>query len=37
VIDAKSSITDQQRLVRQVIAQHVHTRRMEITDDEPVV
>ena len=37
VIDAKSSITDQQRLVRQVIAQHVQTRRMEITDDEPVV
>ena len=37
VIDATSSITDQQRLVRQVIAQHVQTRRMEITDDEPVV
>ena len=37
VIDAKSSITDQQRLVRQVIAQHVQTRRMEITDDEPVI
>ena len=37
VIDAKSSITEQQRLVRQVIAQHVQTRRMEITDDEPVV
>ena len=37
VIDAKSSITDQQRLVRQVIAQHVQTSRMEITDDEPVI
>jgi hypothetical protein len=37
VIDAKSSITEQQRLVRQVIAQHVHTRRVEIPDDEPVV
>jgi len=37
VIDAKSSITEQQRLVRQVIAQHIHTRTVEITDDEPVV
>jgi thymidylate kinase len=37
VIDARSSITDQQRLVRQVIAEHMHTRRVEITDDEPVV
>src|SRR4029453_5504802 len=36
VIDAKGSITDQQRLVRQVIAQHVQTRKMEILDDEPV-
>jgi dTMP kinase len=37
VIDARRSITDQQRLVRQVIAQHIHTRQVEITDDEPVV
>jgi len=37
VIDAKSSITEQQRLVRQVIAQHAQPQRMEITDDEPVV
>ena len=37
VIDAKRSITEQQRLVRQVIAQHIHTRKVEIPDDEPVV
>jgi hypothetical protein len=36
VIDAKSSITDQQRLVRGVIAQHLQVRRVETTDDEPV-
>ena len=37
VIDAKSSITEQQRLVRGVIAQHIHMKQtVEITDDEPV-
>ena len=36
VIDAKRSITDQQRLVRGVIAQHLQVRRVEMTDDEPV-
>ena len=37
VIDARGSITEQQRLVRNVIAQHVQIRGMEITDDEFVV
>jgi dTMP kinase len=36
VVDAAGSITDQQRLVRQLIAQHVHAGNVEITDDEPV-
>ncbi len=36
VIDAAGSITDQQRLVRNVIAKHIQIRRMELTDDEPV-
>jgi len=36
VIDAKSSITEQQRLVRAVIAQHLQVSKVEITDDEPV-
>src|SRR5438105_3764682 len=36
VIDAAGSITDQQRVVRNVIAQHVQISRMEITDDELV-
>ena len=36
VIDARTSITDQQRLVRQVIAQHVQTSKLETLDDEPV-
>jgi len=34
VIDAKGSITDQQRVVRALIAQHVHMKQMEMTDDE---
>jgi dTMP kinase len=34
VIDAKTSITEQQRFVRKVIAQHVQTSGVEITDDE---
>jgi len=36
VIDARCSITQQQRLVRAVIAQHLQVSRVEITDDEPV-
>ena len=36
VVDASGSITDQQRLVRQLIAQHVQTTAVEVTDDEPV-
>ena len=37
VIDAKSSITEQQRLVRGVIAHHIHMKQsVEITDDDPV-
>jgi dTMP kinase len=37
VIDARSSITEQQRLVRAVIKQHVHTtNNVESADDEPV-
>jgi dTMP kinase len=36
VIDAAGSITDQQRLVRQLIAQGLQTSVVEISDDEPV-
>jgi len=36
VIDAAGSITEQQRLVRQLIAQQVRTSAIEVTDDEPV-
>ncbi len=36
VVDAGGSITEQQRLVRQLIAQHVHARSVEVADDEPV-
>jgi dTMP kinase len=36
VIDAAGSITDQQRLVRQLIAPHVKASNVEATDDEPV-
>ena len=37
VIDARGSITDQQRLVRSVIMQHLNlTDQLEITDDELV-
>jgi hypothetical protein len=36
VIDAKSSITDQQRVVRKVITQHVQIRRVEMIDDDLV-
>jgi dTMP kinase len=34
VIDARSSITEQQRLVRKVITQHVQTSGVETIDDE---
>jgi dTMP kinase len=36
VVDAAGSITDQQRLVRQLIAQQVRAGNVEVTDDEPV-
>ena len=36
VVDAGGRITDQQRLVRQLITQHVQTSTVEIADDEPV-
>ena len=36
VIDARGSITEQQRLVRNVVAQHVPITSTEITDDELV-
>ena len=36
VIDAAGSITDQQRVVRNVIAKHIQIRQMELTDDELV-
>ena len=36
MIDAAGSITDQQRVVRNVIAQQVQISRMELSDDEPV-
>jgi dTMP kinase len=36
VVDAGGSITDQQRLVRQLIAQQVGVRTVETLDDEPV-
>src|SRR5581483_3122996 len=36
VVEASSSITEQQRLVRQLVAQQVQTSNVEITDDESV-
>jgi dTMP kinase len=36
VVDARGSITEQQRLVRQVVSQHLDVTEMETTDDEPV-
>ncbi|MCU1383856.1 MAG: thymidylate kinase [Acidobacteria bacterium] len=36
VVDARGSITDQQRLVRSVITQHLNMNHVEITDDELV-
>jgi dTMP kinase len=34
VIDAAGSITEQQRFVRTLIAQHVKTSQVEISDDD---
>jgi len=36
VVDASRSITEQQRLVREMIAEHVKTSAVEVADDEPV-
>jgi dTMP kinase len=36
VIDARGSITEQQRLVRAVVAQHLNVAHQEMTDDELV-
>ena len=36
VVDARGSITDQQRLVRSVITQHLNMNHVEMTDDELV-
>jgi dTMP kinase len=36
VVDAKGSITDQQRYVRTLVAQKVKMSQMEMRDDEPV-
>jgi dTMP kinase len=36
VVDARGSITEQQRLVRGVITQHLNINHVEITDDELV-
>jgi dTMP kinase len=36
VVDARGSITDQQRLVRNVITQHLNMNHVETTDDELV-
>jgi dTMP kinase len=36
VVDARGSITDQQRLVRSVITQHLNINQVEMTDDELV-
>jgi dTMP kinase len=36
VVDARPSITEQQRLVRSLVAKHVSTRDVEMIDDESV-
>src|SRR3989442_1196969 len=36
VVNAVSSITEQQRLVRSLISRHVNITETEITDDEPL-
>jgi dTMP kinase len=36
VVDAGGSITDQQRLVRTLIAQHVAMTRVDLSDEQPV-
>ena len=36
VVNAVGSITEQQRVVRTLVAKHIATNKSEITDDEPV-
>jgi dTMP kinase len=36
VVDAAGSITDQQRLVRALVAKHIATSHVELNDDEPL-
>ena len=36
VVNAVGSITDQQRVVRSLVAKHIDTKHQERTDDEPV-
>jgi len=36
VVNAVGSITEQQRVVRSLVAKHINTKQLEITDDEPV-
>jgi len=35
-VNAVGSITEQQRVVRSLVAKHIETNQAEITDDEPV-
>ena len=36
VVNAVGSITDQQRIVRSLVAKHIDTKQEKMTDDEPV-
>jgi dTMP kinase len=36
VVNAVGSITDQQRVVRALVAKHIDTKQLEMADDEPV-
>jgi len=36
VVNAVGSITDQQRVVRNLVTRHIETKQLEATDDEPV-
>ena len=36
VVNAVGSITEQQRVVRSLVAKHIETNHSELTDDEPV-
>jgi dTMP kinase len=36
VVNAVGSITEQQRIVRSLVAKHIDTNQAELTDDEPV-